>query len=260
MSLEITQVPHKTLGSLTSKWNAVWHPLLFKIQREDYAIDTISEELGSPSATLVTLQAGAEDAGEAGDTIYVKSDNGDYDGNYTVLSWDGLEVVIDFDYVSDDTGGFINLVSARTDYKIQVRILEYTTGSPIEINDSYAEFRPNTEGLIKADLQSYLQPILSGANDFDYVSDNYKMPGLGQGFNIQYREYWKENGFGDWSAIDADNKFFASNSAKTTGDLHGQNMFKHVIFPSVPSSGYGKFLSKFEKPSYSEDLPFSLKL
>lgn len=149
-------------------------------------------------------------------------------------------------------------------YFIEVKILEYSTGVPLELTSEYARFRPDTNGVIKADLQAWLQTMLSARNLYNYGDLTAKDDNLSAPFNIQYREYWKENGFTDWSALVDDNLFYVSNSVRKVGIEYGQNMLPYVMFPTdlgspKKDSQKGMFLTRFKKPKYYENYPFDLQ-
>lgn len=195
--LTITSRPTRNnvdIPSEVSRWNAVWHPIMFAFQAPD-------DLFGSP---------------------------------------------------------------AKSFYFIEVKILEYSTGVPLELTSEYARFRPDTNGVIKADLQAWLQTMLSARNLYNYGDLTAKDDNLSAPFNIQYREYWKEAGFSAWSALVDDNLFYVSNSVRKVGIEYGQNMLPYVMFPTdlgspKKDSQKGKFLTRFAKPKYYENYPFDLQ-
>lgn len=273
MSVTITQRPQKTINASIpqiSRWNSAWLPNIFKFQRADYDIDEVEEYTSSPNGILLSVgSTDFSDELEVGDTIYVYVD-GYYDGAYEILDFffttPTMYIVIDAPVVSGlpviPTDSFINILN-RTAYFLEVRVLEYTTGAPVEVSSDYAQFRPNSTGLIKADLQAWLQPLLSAQDEFTYDVDVARDPNLGQPYNIQYREYWRDNGYTDWSDLIDDNLHYTANAVKQTLDRWGQNLGELVMFPAdtstpIVTGSIGKFLTMFDVPVYWSSYPFDL--
>lgn len=286
MSLLITQRPQKEFiddTSLISKWNAVWHPCVFKFYAHETPLTFISQNVGAPNYWDLTFETDDVYGLNIGDTvhIYFESDGVvQLNGLYTLTNV-GLSLgsppatqititVLEDSFtlpVSTEQGG-MNIISDispalsdRSFYKIQVRVLV----DDVEITDAYAEYTPNTSFMITADLQVWLQSILTAENLYNYTNENSAAPNLGRSFNIQIREYWKEAGFSAWSDIDADNLHYISNSVRQTGDEYGQNMMPYVVFvpnvavsPIVAPASIGKFMTMFEQPTKFEGYPFDL--
>lgn len=273
MSVTVTERPLRTVNELTtpeqiSRWMAVWHPILFKFQRKDFLLTAIAANGGTGDGVELTVDGDASEL-EVGDFIYLYEE-GVFDGSYEVLSISTTgspvtetTIVIDAEYsVTTAVTGFINILS-RLAYFLEVRILEYTTGAPVETTDEYPQFTSNASGVIKADLQKWLQPLLAAVNEYDYLQTSVKDENLGQPFNIQYREFWRGVGYGEWSDLTDDNLHYIANAVKQTGDLYGQNIGEYVIFPLDTASpqvegSAGKFLTKFTEPVFWEGYPFSL--
>jgi len=269
MSVTITQRPQRTVTEdpeQVSRWNSCWHPTIFEMQREDYQIASMEENTGTGGGVMITVDDSIEDEVAIGDMIYV-NDGGLYDGSYEVLDVYALSpqtvIVIDssiLTFVSPPTG-FINLV--RNGYFVEVKILEYSTGSAVEIDDAYPRFSPNNSGLIKADLQVYLRTLLSSISTIGYDAVNEAESGLGQKYNIQFREYWVANGEGEWSVLSDDNIHYTINGVKRTGDQYGQNFGLYVMFPAdsvspIEEGSRGKFLTMFEQPVFFTGYPFDI--
>lgn len=272
MSVTVSQRPQKTINSLVvppqvSKWSAVWHPIVFRFQRADYEIVSVYNGTGG---LALAIGQDITDEVEAGDNIYVYAPEVGITGTYEVLSvytsGSPASTIIEIDApaitgAAAESYKFINL--DRLAYFLEIRILEYTTGSPVETTTDYPRFRPDATGLIKADLQAWLQPLLRARDDHDYLTTVIRDSNLGQPFNIQYREYWQDAGYSDWSDLTENNLHYIANAVKQAGDTWGQNIGEFVMFPpdtqSPPAQGsQGKFLTKFLVPVYFEGYPFSL--
>lgn len=277
MSVIVTQRPQKTVNENipeVSKWTAVWHPVIFRLQRRDAEIISVSDITGSGTGGGINVTIDGDyvtdpdTAVTEGSTVYFSTDT--YHNNYTVLSVTlnagntDLVLIGDNENVNESSG-YLNFITDRSYYLIELRILEYaTTSLPLETTTDYPQYRAsNNAGDIKADVQKWLQPLINANSTFNYDSINAIAPYLGQPFNIQIREYWKENGYTDWSAIDDDNKHYIINAAKQVGDRYGQNMGEFVLFPpdtTTPQyeTSKGKFLTKFDQPVYFPGFPFDI--
>src|SRR5687767_15834608 len=107
MSLIVTQRPSIAYNSETARWNAVKNPILYKMQRKDFAFNQVNNSGG-----FIQLQFNAVNlvsSFDVGDSVYVKSDNGIYAlaGLVTARSFStNTLVTIDQSYVSAAPGGF----------------------------------------------------------------------------------------------------------------------------------------------------------
>lgn len=157
--------------------------------------------------------------------------------------------------VSDTVSGCVNFTDTRTFYKLEVRVLKYDEDFANPVEHAVGVFTPSPTGVIKADLQRFLQTLMNlKDSSYDYVSVSQDAQ-LGQPFNIQWREYWKEDGYTAWSDLDDDNIHYIVNAVKRVGDTYGQNMAECVPFNDDTR---GKFLSKFEKLKYYRGYPLDL--
>lgn len=271
MSVTLVTRPEKTINASIpqiSRWGCAWLPFIFKFQRADYDVSLIASAASGGGIVLTIDGVDLTSEISVGDSIYFYDDGG-YDGNYEVLdvsliSPTATEITIDATVGTTGVGAtsFINITN-RLGYFLEVRVLEYTTGSAVETTDQYARFRPDASGLIKADVSEWLQPLLSAVDEFDYVATSTRDENLGQPFQIQWREYTVDGGYTDWSTLDDDNIFSVANAVKQTRDRWGQNLGEYVLFPpdtaSPPQQGsQSKFLTMFENPVYFEGYPFDL--
>ena len=196
MAVTITQRPQKTIDATipqVSKWNAVWHPCIFKFQRVDYYFETFYSNPGSGGGIIIEVATDITSELAVGDFLYVNHTT-IYDDAYEILDFyiagtpSITYIIIDAPIYTaiSEAQGFVNIV-ARDAYFLEVKVLEYTTGTPVEISDEYAQFRPNTKGVIKADLKAWLQTMLRATDQYDYLQTSIKDENLGQPFNIQFR-------------------------------------------------------------------------
>jgi hypothetical protein len=272
MSVTLISSPEQVVQaspSEISRWNAVWHPNIFRLQRRDYNIlvGDFDVNPGSGGDTLIRIRNVELTELEIGmDIFYSYGTLADTIGIEDVyISGGDTFIVVDrgsvfFPAPSDP--GYINLVDTRSFYMIEVKVLKYDAVSGTEVTDAYQQFRPsNNAGDIKADIQCTLQTMLSIDNSFDYSTTNQLAKEFGRGYTIQLREYWKEAGYTSFSAP-TNNVFGVVNAVKQVGDTWGQNLAEFVMYTPAGSNPqtntFGKFLTLFEDPRYFVDYPFDL--
>lgn len=258
-----------------STWNAVWHPIIYRLQRQDFHIESgdVITNPGSGGDTIITIADSIITELEVGQFIYVNYSS--LQSTYEVLevNFPGggvTEIIIDTGggYSSPLDGGYINLITARSFYMMEVRIFRYDNlPSGEEISDSYAQFRPsNNAGDTVANIQSWLENLVTADNNSSYYALNELHKNLGQAYTLEAREYWKEAGYTEWVGEDLFGEELDGvvNAVKQTGDKWGQNMAEYVM--QVPVGGpfqsqlntEAKFLTKFEIPTCFVGYPFDL--
>lgn len=272
MSISITQRPQQTVNETipqTSRWTSAWQPVIFKMRRIDYSIDLFYANPGSGGGLAVDVTGDITPDLEVGNDLYLYYP-GLYDGNYEILDFyvsgspEVTTIILDAPVSSAtyDAAGWLN-ITQRDSYFVEIKVLEYSTGSPVEVTADYAQFRPDATGRITADIQQWLQPLIRAIDEFDYLQTSVGDPNLGQPFNIQVREYWTSNGYTDWTDLVDTNLHYIINGVKQAGQTYGQNFGEYVMFPpdtaSPPTEGSrGKFLTMFESPVYFDGYPFDL--
>lgn len=273
MSVEIITRPQQTVNAdipQTSRWGSAHQPTIFEFQRRDHIVDTIAENTGSDGGIEIVIDSDMTGELVVGEQIYL-NDGVNYEGWFDVIDFyaqtspEQTVIIVDAPLYTGSFGsptdGFVNI--NRTGYFIEVKILEYTSGTPVEISDEYARFTSDSEGLIVADLQSWLKTLVTAENENDYLTTTFRAENIGQPYNIQFREYWKTNGFNEWSTLSDDNLHYTINGVKQIGELYGQNFGEYVMFPPDTSSpitegNRGLFLTMFEQPKYFVGFPFDL--
>lgn len=257
-----------------SSWNAVWHPIIYRFQRQDAQITDIQDIIGTGEGMTITVDE--EITITAGSQIYIHyigagEPNMVLEGLYTVVGSTigtgetDITIETDTEVVGSLGEGYINAVDDRSFYMIEIKILRYDI-SPAgsELTTSYAQFRPsNDAGDVKADLQSWLQLLVNSDNNFEYDVDNELDKGLGQAYTLEAREYWKEDGYGAWISDDlfGEGSKGVVNAVKQVGQKWGQNMGNYVMQQpqgSPQTNTFGKFLTGFTKPIYHEDYPYDI--
>lgn len=264
-----------------SRWIAANNPIYFQLTRKDAAIVNIAEYIGSGAGTLEITLDGTYSELAVGQYIYVNS--GIYDNQLLIEEVSGAVVICSGKiYKGETTGGYCNFTTARTNYKVDVDLVNSDEESLLT---EYISYTPSGKGIISLDFSSLLRSYLTNEIDIDYTIINKVLTNLSYQFNFKYREYYAEQGAGTWSDLLGSN-FIAVNGAMQIGDASGQNMQPYVMFPNleyttpleylVDMGGTGisdddesliqlneqytkgKFLTMFEQPIYNIGYPFSL--
>jgi hypothetical protein len=245
-------LPVVEYGGNISKWNAVFNPIVVKFQRKDFVVTSIVSFSPTQikvilSTTLTTEQQ--YDAIHGG--IYLKSDKYDFYGLADSYS-SGL--IITTAYLGTDTAGWVNLISEKQAYRIQ---LEITNGdNPTNPNIIVAEYSPNNKGATRADIAVYLRAFLSAEETYDFLTTNYRDANLAGSFTLRYREVWAD-GNSPW--FSAPYPMYYTFAARQLGDFYGGNMAEYVPFLTVTANKYkAKWLTGFVKPTFFNGLPFEI--
>lgn len=284
MSLILIETPYRTVQESpeeVSTWNAAHHPIIFRLQRQDAQITDIQDIVGTGEGLVITIDEGIEI--EPGAQIYIHYiGNGEpntvLEGLYPVIgsTAGGGETDIEIETDTEVQGtlgeGYINAIDSRSFYMIEAKIVEYQTDEDgATLGNSFARFSPsNVIGDIKADVHSWVKRLVDASNDFDYGSVNSFSKGLGQGYTVEFREYWKEAGYGEFENLLPGSPIGVLNAVKQIGDQYGQNVAEFVMYTPTGSptqtNTFGKFLTYFDTPqlfvntlnSPSSDYPFDI--
>lgn len=208
MSLTLTKQPSKQItatgGNLTSKWNAAHNPIWFEFIRKDYPIVDIKNS--SVPAGLMTAHVTGVipiPAGSVGgyyqpvdEYMYVNTPN--YKGTYKILSIQQLPgtstVVFSSPYISDDlTGGYMNDLMNRKNYKVDAQIIKVDLITAVETVIDTRSFQPGPDGVIKINVESAVRAMMSFKNGQDYSATLYNDLDAACAFKIATREIWNGN-------------------------------------------------------------------
>ena len=252
MSLTVTQRPSTTISGNTSKWNAAKNPIVYKMQRKDYATSFISNSAGK----IVVQFAGVDlrSVFPVGSKGYLKSDNGVYDLQISVFdvqfSVGDTYVICNEAYISVTLNGFMNAFT-RSNYRVQVGV--YNTENNLLGTVSYS---PDKSGNLVIDVSTPLKNTLSVDNVADYVTGfttNDETTAYVK-FYIRYRELWLNSNESETN--DTANQFFALYGARQIGELYGGNLAEYVNYENA--TPLAQFLTKFTLPSIWRGYPFSI--
>lgn len=156
MGLTITEKPERVVNSANpntdeeevSKWSAVWHPVIWRLQRKDGVVYGHTGS-GGGSSKLIVYIYGPHAELAVGQKIYFELASGTLSGTKTTATITDLSIVgggatigiyTDIPYVGGfgSATGFVNFTDAREDYHIRARIFEYTKSiKRIISNDVY---------------------------------------------------------------------------------------------------------------------------
>ncbi|MFD1255718.1 hypothetical protein ACFQ3S_02835 [Mucilaginibacter terrae] len=246
-----------------SRWSAAFNPVVFTYQRRDFGISLIYAD-ASHNATFIVngaLGAGAVILA-ADDWVYINA--GAYNGVYKVLSVNlgSSTITINMSYMASTvTGGYININKLRPYYQVRTQIT-YQDKITGQVETIKATHRPNSSGLVKADVSSFLQSLLRAKDDSDNTQVNYRDDNLSASYTVSYAEVWQNVATGtdtEPAYINIPQPYYALYAARQLGDAHGGNMAAFVPFKSVDgASKRARWITDFAEPAYSAGYPFDI--
>lgn len=242
MSLAITDRPIKVLDSYNvSRWNAAYEPIIFRGIRKDILV---ANAYNSAGYAAFTIQGNNE--ATAGDYIYVSV--GGYAGTATVTASSANKIVTNLTYSGNATG-YLNFVSARANYHIQLELYKILNNTYIKIADSI--FRPLAAGDFTIDLKSMLKRnmVFNNTNDYQTLI-NIRDTDSSGAINFHLKEVWQGSNNAWSNFVDSEISFYVG-ATKQLRDINGTNMAAYV--PMAQNSGLfnGKFLIHSLNPNIS---------
>jgi hypothetical protein len=225
-----------------SNWQAVHHPIKWKLQRKD---GIVFEKTVVSGQTSIQLTETLPDGVVLGTFVEYYQPDG------TILN--GFIVVIGSDRFRLNTastgtvsGGFVIFPQLYNNYYIETSVLENGT---TEIGT--LRTIPNSIGLAFVDVHRVLKTKALFENNYNYTSLTAIDAGLSGKYKLKFRENYNftQQPYGDLTSFE-----YWSNSAKQIRDLYGSNMAEYVTNIYIPC----KFLSVFERPTNFIGYPFSL--
>jgi len=248
----LTADPSADLGNGNiSRWNAAFNPIVFTYQRKDFEVTGIS---GDGNGNMI-VNVNADLTGVVkGDMVYLNA--GAYKGIYTVYNVVGKQIFIEAPFNVSATG-YININRLRPYYHVSTEITYFDTNtgtmqSIVSVN------RPDTTGLIKADISSFLQTILQARDNSNFTAVNYRDENLSASYTIRYTEKWDGQGH-DPVYVNITDPYYVVYAAKQLGDAYGGNLAAYVPFPSVSGAGQrAQWVTDFTEPAYTNGYPFDI--
>jgi hypothetical protein len=232
-----------------SRWNAAFNPVVFTYQRKDYEVTSITADgngnmVVSPNADLASVLPG--------DVVYLNA--GIYRGNYKVDKTTYGNIYIDSPFIENATG-FININRLRPYYQIQTEI-SYFDAISNTIKSICSVNRPDSTGLVKADISSFLQSILSVLDESDFAQINYRDDHLSAYYTIRYAETWDGHAP---EFVSIGNPYYVVYAARQLGNTYGGNLAAYVPFPLVSNAAQrAQWVTDFTEPAYSNGYPFDI--
>lgn len=160
MSLTVNQRPNQY-----NSWVASGNPIIYKMQRKDYLTNSITNSGGF---ALVKVTGDITALVNVGDTVYFYADNGALSGSATVsarsFAAGETSITLSLAYVAGTTG-FINLITARPGYNVEVETYRQVDNTLIF---SLLRFFPTSTGLLTMDMSVLNEYVDS--EPFGYLS------------------------------------------------------------------------------------------
>jgi hypothetical protein len=233
--------------SFESRWHAVGNPIIYTLQRKDYNVSSVSDSGGFAKITITGGDYTSDFVTD--DSVYFSG----YGVTTTVTSatftGGNTEVVLGVAY-SNNTSGFVNLMSRRTGYYIVINVYSITEGADLPYSLRYT---PDSTGLVTVDVSRILRTVLIPELDFETLSlNNAKEADNSVEFYIKYQEFY--SGSSTSQTSDSDNKCVAVLASRQIGDENGGNMIDYTPIPGEQKT----FLTKFTNPTIWINYPFSI--
>jgi len=266
-------------GGNTSRWSAAFNPVVFTYLRKDFQVTSVTLDTLSGNAAISvncdttavknTIDANTQAIQNAAlldvvltniNPVNVYLNAGIYVSTFQVNSatTDGT-LVLNTPFSSTATG-YVNVNLLRPYYQVRTQISYYDAGSGQQ-NTITSTNRPDSTGLVKADISNFLQSLLRAKDDSDFTQINYRDGNLSACYQIAYAEYWdgKLSNGQALQYIPITDPYYVLYAAKQLGDRYGGNLAAYVPFPSVTdSSQLAKWVTDFAEPAYSNGYPFDI--
>lgn len=256
MAVTIKSFPSASIqGNASNKsyWVAVHHPVVWTFQRKDFPIIDITG--GDPGMAIIHLSSGNYSEAAVNDYIYIETDNRDTSGTYKILEKNDTShwIRIAYNYISTNTHGWINYVSARKNHFLSITVYSIDNSFALtEIGTLKSVCSP--AGIATANVMEYLKSLVDYKEVCTFGRECEEDKTLGGKYTIAYSESYNTitSSYGNVDYL-GDHNYV--NASKQVQDEYGTNMAAYV--PSLLYSG-AKFMSDFEKPTLFSGFPFAL--
>jgi len=241
-----------------SRWSAAFNPVVFTYQRKDFEVTSIDNDPLTGKAVInINAYVLATDSGSItlGDLVYLNA--GTYKGVYSIIStYSNNSILIDAPYAGSAIG-FININRLRPYYKIisNITYQDALTGRQQTIQSTN---RPDSVGIVKADISNFLQSLLRAKDTSDFTQPNFRDDNLSASYTIQYAETW-DTSHNDPAFVNIANPYYAVYAAKQLGQRYGGNLAAYVPFASINDEAQlAKWTTDFDEPAFSNGYPFDI--
>lgn len=247
--------PSVTVGANISKWNAAFNTVVFTYQRKDFEIYSVSYDSLTGFASLL-LNLSDTSMVKPGDKVYLEA--GTYKGMFNAVRSEGSNLVIDIPYSTNATG-FININKIRSYYAIKTRITYFDNFSGRQQSIESIN-RPDSYGIVKADIANFLQSLVSPKDESDFTKPNFNDSNLCVAYQIAYAQQYYENGNTvNTPYTNIPGNYFVVYAAKQLGERYGGNLAEFVPFKNVVNGlPLARWISDFNIPAYSNGYPFDI--
>jgi hypothetical protein len=249
--------PSVTLpGGKVSRWNAAFNPVVFTYQRKDFEVSAV--QLDTETGKAKVLVNGNVSAVQVNDMVYLNA--GAYVGALKVLAVFGAGILLIDAPFTAAASGWININRIRPYYQVRTRIT-YTDPFTGLQNTITSVNRPDSKGLIKADISNFLQSLLQAKDDSDFTRINYRDSNLSASYQIAYAEYWDGKVASDdqLTYISINSPYYVVYAAKQLGERYGGNLAAYVPFSTMPDINLlARWITDFAEPAYSVGYPFDI--
>ncbi len=221
MAITVTQRPVIT-ATVSSLWNAVGNPILYKFTRKDYSFNQINNDAGNVQLQFSGVNISS--AFTSGQILWLESDAGTYSVSAEVISSTysapNTLVRLDTAYVSNDTG-YVNNNTTRLNYKLSIGVYTSALVGTIRVS-------PDKKGNITADISKVLWSALSPNIDSDITTntDVFTDSNSYKSFYIKYNELWI--GSSEIETDDSANTFYTVYGARQIPSLYGGNVIEYA--------------------------------
>ena len=262
MALVLTKLPQVNVKAKTSKWNAVHHPITFEFQRQDLkvlkAIPSYLDGFGTaiPCTNLYVTGSIPTDLKDGMNINYIVN-NKKYTGKIFTIDYPNI---IYIEKISDTqlNGGSIILTEYYNSYYVEVEIYGVDDSNTYK-SIGFTKSSSNEMGVVKINVQEWLQTYAVFPNKFAYNVVNKRQSGDGGKFNIIWREIF--NGVTaniPFTSLNPNNVFYWTNSSKQIKDVYSANMGDFNPTLDITRTDKAKFLCVFDSPTYFVGYPFSI--
>jgi hypothetical protein len=232
-------------------FNAVGNPIIYNLRREDYTYNQVNNSGG-----FAQFQINGTDL-----TAYFEVTNDIYAevygiGGVSAVAFSGGNTLIttDLAYIAGGTG-YINNLSKRTDYKIEVEVFDSVTEESLGPRIVH---NPDLAGEVKADVSGTIRPHLVA--DWTQTTLNDPEEGTSKKVFIEYQEFYDE----EYKDIVSDdlNPIIGVLSIMHLLQNSPPNFARYAnggnLLSFCPEDDTRKWLTRFPQPSMWRGWPFDL--
>lgn len=259
--INLIQEPKVThVYGTASNWSFVQNPLLFKFQRKDYTIISITHIGGGLQQCQVI---GNPVSVNSGDIVYYGNSVGFQTGSYQVSSVDYTNryIVLDTGLTTFGPLGFINDTTNIQNYSCYMDIYEWDSSGNPGRTIAFAKFYDDATGLITADLREFLAPEMNLNDWTNFFGVAQQHPNMDISYSFKFKPDFIHPTISVSSWTDFNTQYWAFKGSAQLGDEFGQNARRYMTYPPDSSGNEDSmmdFNTMFEEPYYFDGYPWLL--